>query len=304
MGLLVKGVWKDKWYDTAKTGGKFVRSTSQFRSKIGEKNFKAEANRYHLYVSLACPWAHRTLIYLKLKKLEHVISYSVVDWLMGENGWETGDSGDPLYHTKYLYEIYKKADNEYSGRVTVPVLWDKKQETIVNNESSEIIRMLNTAFNEFGDASINLYPDDKAKEIDEVNEYVYDSINNGVYKAGFATTQEAYEDAVNSLFEALDKMEERLSKHAFIVGNSLTEADVRLFTTLIRFDAVYVGHFKCNIRRIADYQYLSAYVSRLYNEFGFKDTVNFEHIKNHYYQSHKTINPTGVVPKGPVLDYL
>ncbi|KFB09457.1 glutathione S-transferase family protein [Nitratireductor basaltis] len=314
MGLLVDGKWQDKWYDTSKTGGRFQRSKSQFRDFVTpdgapaegrERGFKAEAGRYHLYVSLACPWAHRTLIFRKLKKLEDVISVSVVHHFMGKNGWtfleEDGATGDDLYGLDYLHQIYTKADPNYSGRVTVPVLWDKKTETIVSNESAEIIRMLNTAFDEFGDASLDFYPQELREEIDDINALVYDNINNGVYKAGFATTQEAYEEAFDALFDALDQVEDRLSRQRYLAGDKLTEADWRLFTTLVRFDAVYVGHFKCNLRRIADYPNLSNYLRELYQIEGVAETVNMHHIKAHYYGSHGTINPTGVIPKGPEL---
>ncbi|MBX8784184.1 glutathione S-transferase family protein [Ochrobactrum sp. GRS2] len=316
MGLLVDGKWHDQWYDTKATDGRFVRSASQFRNWItadgsagpnGIGGFKAEAGRYHLYVSLACPWAHRTLIFRALKKLENVISVSVVDYLMAEEGWTlTGKDGatpDHLYGAKRLYEIYTRADPNYSGRVTVPVLWDKQQQTIVSNESAEIIRMLNTAFNEFGDASLDFYPEDLRAEIDAMNEFVYPNINNGVYRAGFATSQDAYEEAYSNVFDALDRIETILGKQRYLTGSRLTEADWRLFTTLIRFDPVYVGHFKCNKARIADYPNISNYVRELYQVPGVAGTVNFTHIKNHYYMSHKTINPTGVVPLGPQLDY-
>ncbi|MCC5779130.1 glutathione S-transferase family protein [Nitratireductor sp. B36] len=315
MGLLVEGVWHDKWYDTSKTGGRFQRSKSQFRDFVTEdgtpaegreRGFKAEPGRYHLYVSLACPWAHRTLIFRKLKKLEDVISVSVVHHFMGENGWtflkEDGATGDDLYGFDFLHQIYTKADPAYSGRVTVPVLWDKKTETIVSNESAEIIRMLNDAFDEWGDATLDLYPEDLRSEIDSINTLVYDNINNGVYKAGFATTQEAYEEAFKALFKALDDVEKRLSRQRYLAGNRLTEADWRLFTTLVRFDPVYVGHFKCNLRRIADYPQLSNYLRELYQVPGVAETVDMLHIKAHYYGSHGTINPTGVVPLGPELD--
>ncbi|CAN0655712.1 glutathionyl-hydroquinone reductase YqjG [Nitratireductor aquimarinus] len=315
MGLLVDGVWRDQWYDTSKTGGRFERSKSQFRdfvTKDGapaegrERGFRAEPGRYHLYVSLACPWAHRTLIFRKLKKLEDVISVSVVHHFMGENGWtflrEDGATGDDLYGFDFMHQIYTKADPDYSGRVTVPVLWDKKTETIVSNESAEIIRMLNEAFDEWGDASLDFYPQDLRAEIDATNDLVYDNINNGVYKAGFATTQAAYEEAFKALFDTLDQMEDRLSRQRYLTGSQLTEADWRLFTTLVRFDPVYVGHFKCNLRRIDDYPNLSNYLRELYQVPGVAETVDMLHIKAHYYGSHKTINPTGVVPLGPELN--
>jgi len=316
MGLLVDGVWHDEWYDTSKTGGRFERSKSQFRdfvTKTGEpadgrsRGFKAEPGRYHLYVSLACPWAHRTLIFRKLKKLEDVISVSIVHHFMGENGWtflkEDGATGDDLYGYDYLHQIYTRADPHYSGRVTVPVLWDKKTQTIVSNESADIIRMLNEAFDEWGDASLDFYPEEHRAEIDAINDIVYAKVNNGVYRAGFATTQEAYEEAVTQLFATLDKLEDRLARQRYLVGNRLTEADWRLFTTLVRFDPVYVGHFKCNIRRIVDYPNLSNYLRELFQVPGVAETVNMLHIKAHYYGSHKTINPTGIVPVGPEIDY-
>ncbi len=316
MGLLVDGKWQDNWYDTRNTGGKFERSASRFRNWVtadgsagpsGEGNFKAEPGRYHLYVSLACPWAHRTLIFRKLKKLEDVISVSVVHHFMGEQGWtfrkEDGATGDTLYGLDFLHQIYTKADPTYSGRVTVPVLWDKQRETIASNESSEIIRMLNVAFDEWGDASVDLYPQALRGEIDEINELVYPNVNNGVYRAGFATTQEAYEEAFAALFATLDKLENRLSRQRYLAGDGLTEADWRLFTTLVRFDPVYVGHFKCNLRRIADYPNLSNYLRDLYQVPGVAETVNLHHIKHHYYASHATINPTRIVPVGPEVDY-
>jgi glutathionyl-hydroquinone reductase len=316
MGRLVDGVWQDVWYDTKKTGGKFERSVSQFRDWVTadgkpapgrDRGFKAEPGRYHLYVSWACPWASRTLIFHKLKKLEDVISLSVVHHFMGENGWtflkEDGATGDTLYDLDYLHQIYTKADPTYSGRVTVPVLWDRKQETIVNNESSEIIRMLNSAFDEWGDASVDFYPKQFRAEIDAINDRVYPTINNGVYRAGFATTQKAYEEAFHELFLALDELEERLSRQRYLVDDRLTEADWRLFTTLIRFDAVYYSHFKCNLRRFSDYHNLSNYLRDLYQVPGVSDTVNMLHIKAHYYGSHRTINPSGIVPVGPELDF-
>ncbi len=316
MGLLVDGKWQDVWYDTKATKGRFERSKSQFRNWVtadgsagptGEGGFKAEHGRYHLYVSYACPWAHRTLIFRALKKLEDVISVSVVDYLMVEEGWTfygtTGSTGDALYGSKRLHEIYTRADPTYSGRVTVPVLWDKQRETIVSNESSEIIRMLNSAFDAFGDASLDLYPEALRSEIDALNEFVYPNINNGVYRAGFATSQEAYEEAFGQVFAALDTLEEKFSKSRYLAGSSLTEADWRLFTTLLRFDPVYVGHFKCNLQRIADYPNLWNYTKELYQVPGVASTVNMEHIKGHYYCSHKTINPTGIVPLGPEIDF-
>jgi putative glutathione S-transferase len=316
MGLLVDGVWQDRWYDTAASGGRFVRSESQFRNWItadgspgssGRGGFKAEAGRYHLYVSLACPWASRALIFRALKGLEGFVSISVVNWLMGPEGW-TFDDGpgavpDTVNGAKRLYEVYTKADPKYSGRVTVPVLWDKRGGAIVNNESSEIIRMFNSAFDGVGAKAGDYYPEDLRAEIDGLNATIYGRVNNGVYKAGFATTRAAYEEAVLPLFATLDELEARLSRQRYLCGGRITEADWRLFTTLIRFDAVYVGHFKCNIRRIADYPALWGYTRELYQWPGVRETVNFQHIKHHYYESHKTINPTGIVPAGPALDY-
>ena len=315
MGMLVDGVWHDVWYDTKSTAGRFERSRAQFRNWVtadgsagptGTGGFKVEAGRYHLYVSLACPWAHRTLIFRKLKGLEDLISLSIVDPLMLENGWEfhdrDGASVDHLFGSDFLYQIYLKADPSYSGRVTVPVLWDKQTGTIVSNESADIIRMFNTAFNGLTGSDSDYCPADLRQEIDALNDRIYDAVNNGVYKAGFATTQAAYESAVTPLFAMLDELEERLATRRYLFGERLTEADWRLFTTLVRFDPVYVGHFKCNIRRIADYPNLSAYVRDLYQTPGVAETVDIRHIKNHYYRSHKTINPTGIVPVGPALD--
>ncbi|MCX5493245.1 glutathione S-transferase family protein [Kaistia dalseonensis] len=316
MGLLVDGVWHDEWYDTKKTGGRFQRSVAGFRNWVtadgspgptGVGGFKAEAGRYHLYIARACPWAHRTMIFRALKGLEDVIDYSVVNWLMLENGW-TFDPGpgvtpDVLNGAHYLYEIYRKADPDYTGRVTVPVLWDKQTQTIVSNESSEIIRMLNTAFDGIGAKAGDYYPEALRPEIDALNTRIYDTVNNGVYKAGFATTQAAYEEAVKPLFESLDWLEAILSKQRYLTGNQLTEADWRLWTTLLRFDPVYVGHFKTNLKRLVDYPALWSYTRELYQMPGIRETVDFDHIKKHYYQSHKTINPTGVVPMGPILDF-
>ncbi|MDR6634468.1 putative glutathione S-transferase [Phyllobacterium sp. 1468] len=316
MGLLIDGVWHNQWYDTKETGGRFIRTESQFRNWVtadgsagpsGKAGFKAEPGRYHLYVSYACPWAHRTLIFRALKQLQDVISLSVVDHYMGAEGWtfyeKDGATPDHLFGSKRLHEIYTRADPNYSGRVTVPVLWDKQRNTIVSNESSEIIRMLNSAFNDFGDASLDFYPEALRGEIDEINALIYPNINNGVYRAGFATTQEAYEEAFAQLFNALDHVEERLSRQRYLVGNRLTEADWRLFTTLLRFDPVYVGHFKCNRQRIADYPNLTNYTRELYQVQGVAPTVNLKHIKAHYYCSHKSINPSGIIPVGPEIDY-
>jgi len=315
MGLLVDGTWHDQWYDTSSTGGRFVRSDAQFRNWItpdgsagptGGDGFKAEAGRYHLYVSLACPWANRTLIMRALKGLEDAISVSVVNPFMGENGWTfergPGVIPDPVSDAKYMYEVYLRADPAYSGRVTVPVLWDLKRETIVSNESAEIIRMLNSAFDGIATKQDDYAPSDLLEEIDEINAFTYDAINNGVYKAGFATEQAVYEAEVRKLFAALDELEERLGRQRYLVGDHITEADWRLFTTLIRFDSVYHGHFKCNLRMLKDYENLWGYTRELYQWPGVADTVNFDHIKQHYYRSHGTINPNGIVPDGPVLD--
>lgn len=316
MGMLVDGVWQDTWYDTKKSGGKFVRNAAQFRNWItadgsagpsGKDGFKAEAGRYHLYVSLACPWAHRTLIFRKLKGLEDMISVDVVSPLMYDKGWvfdadQSEATTDRLFGSSVAADIYVKADPTYSGRVTVPILWDKQTGTIVSNESSEIIRMFNSAFDEIGATPGDFYPQALREEIDAINERVYHAVNNGVYKSGFATTQAAYEEAVTSLFEALDELEERLGKSRYLVGDTITEADWRLFTTLVRFDPVYVGHFKCNIRRISDYPNLQGFLRELYQWQGVADTVSMDHIKRHYYMSHETVNPTRIVPVGPVTD--
>jgi putative glutathione S-transferase len=315
MGLMVDGVWRDAWYDTKSSGGRFQRSTAGFRNWVtadgspgpsGIGGFKAEAGRYHLYIARACPWAHRTMIFRAIKGLEGIIDYSVVNWLMLENGW-TFDPGpgvtpDLVNGARYLHEVYKKADPHFSGRVTVPVLWDKQTQTIVSNESSEIIRMLNSAFDGVGAKAGDYYPEALRPEIDALNTRIYDTVNNGVYKAGFATSQAAYEEAVKPLFESLDWLEDILSKQLYLTGDSLTEADWRLFTTLLRFDPVYVGHFKCNLKRIVDYPALSSYTRELYQMPGIRETVDFDHIKRHYYESHRTINPTGIVPLGPILD--
>lgn len=317
MGLLIDGQWHDQWYDTKKHGGRFVRSEAQFRNWItadgsagpsGESGFKAEKGRYHLYVSLACPWAHRALILRKLKGLEEMIGVSVVHPLMLENGWDLsadfeGATGDPLYGLDHLYQLYLKADPTYTGRVTVPTLWDRERETIVNNESAEIIRMLNDAFDDLGAKAGDYYPEDLRDVIDEINEPIYHNVNNGVYKSGFATTQEAYDEAVTTLFDTLDDLEARLVKQRYLAGTRLTEADWRLFTTLVRFDPVYVTHFKCNLRRIRDYPNLSNYLRELYQVPGVAETVNLEHIRHHYYRSHPTVNPHGIVPIGPQVDY-
>jgi len=316
MGLLVDGVWQDQWHDTRSTGGRFVRTQTRFRSWVtpdgspgpsGEGGFPAEANRYHLVVSLACPWAHRTVIFRTLKALTDAISLTVVEPLMGSLGWEFArhDATLPgrLAGLERLSGVYLAADPRYTGRVTVPVLWDKQRGTIVNNESAEIIRMLNAAFAAHTRDRADFYPDKLRGQIDDINALVYENVNNGVYRAGFATTQGAYEEAFTALFAALDAIEQRLSGQRYLVGNRLTEADWRLFTTLIRFDAVYFGHFKCNLRRIVDYPNLSNYLRDLYQVPGVAETVSIDHIKRHYYGSHRAINPTGIVPLGPALDF-
>jgi len=306
MGLIVNGKWVDQWYDTKTSKGKFVRQDSRFRNQISSdenSQFKSEAGRYHLYVSLACPWAHRTLIFRKLKQLEDLISVSVVNAEMMENGWEFGAEGDPLYNLDYAYQLYLKADPSYQGRVTVPILWDKKTETIVNNESVEIIRIFNSAFNELTGNTDDYFPVALRDEIEQVNSRIYDTINNGVYKAGFATTQDAYNEAYHSLFESLDWLEDRLSKQRYLVGDQTTEAEWRLFTTLIRFDAVYHGHFKCNRQKLSEFHHISNYLRELYQMDGVKETVDLEYTKIHYYASHLTINPTGIVPLGPEEDF-
>lgn len=311
MGRLVDGRWRDEWYDTRSTGGRFVREDSAFHGWVsadGSSGFPAAAGRYHLYVSLACPWAHRTLLLRRLKGLEDVISVSVVHPLMLENGWEFRDGPgcipDFVNGCRYLHQVYTRAKPDYTGRVTVPVLWDRETATLVNNESAEIIRMLNREFDAFGDPGVDFCPEQLRHAIDEVNRRVYRSVNNGVYRCGFATGQEAYEEAFEELFDALDWLDERLAGQRYLVGGRLTESDWRLFTTLIRFDAVYHGHFKCNRRRIEDYPHLSHYRRELYQYPGVAETVDFGHIKRHYYGSHRTINPSGIVPKGPDIDYL
>lgn len=310
MGLLVNGRWHDRWYDTESTGGRFVRETAGFRDWItadGSSGFPAEAGRYHLYVSLACPWAHRTLLFRKLKGLEDAIGVSVVDPYMGEQGWRfsqaPGCVPDTVNGAEYLHQIYTLAVPDYTGRVTTPTLWDREKRTIVNNESADIIRMFNSEFDRIAHHSQrDFYPPDLRHAIDRVNEGVYHDVNNGVYKAGFATAQTAYEEAFRVLFARLDALDEHLARSRYLLGERLTEADWRLFTTLVRFDAVYYGHFKCNLRRITDYPNLSGYLRELYQTPGVVDTVNVDHIKQHYYRSHRTINPTGIVPLGPALD--
>jgi putative glutathione S-transferase len=320
MGIMIDGAWHaDGTFPTTK--GHFVRAQSGFRNWVtrtgepgpsGDGGFKAEPGRYHLYIALACPWAHRTLIFRQLKRLEGAISLSIVDPFMGENGWAfiapdgsitAGSTIDEINHAKYLYEVYAKARSDYSGRVTVPVLWDKEKRTIVNNESAEIIRMLNSAFDEWGDASIDFYPEALRLEIDRINPVVYENVNNGVYRSGFATTQAAYEEGFDALFRTFNELEARLSRQRYLAGDRITEADWRLFTTLVRFDAVYYVHFKCNLRHISDYPNLWNYTRELYQVPGVADTVNLTHIKRHYYMSHASINPTRIVPKGPAIDF-
>jgi len=307
MGLLVNGQWHDSWYPTEKTGGRFVREESRFRNWVtadGSSGFPAEAGRYHLYVSLACPWAHRTLIFRKLKGLEDTISVSIVDPYMGPQGWSFSDYPgcipDTVNGLDHLHQLYSLVQADYTGRVTVPVLYDKHRRTIVNNESAEIIRMFNDAFHDNGP---NFFPKDLEDEMEAVNAEIYYGVNDGVYKVGFATRQTAYEEAFDVLFATLDKLERRLSRKRYLLGDRITAADWRLFTTLVRFDAVYYGHFKCNLQRLVDYTNLWDYLRELYQIAGVVDTVNMDHIKIHYYRSHTTINPTGIVPKGPLLDF-
>ncbi|SDU71691.1 glutathione S-transferase family protein [Pseudomonas mandelii] len=315
MGLLVEGRWQDQWYESSKDGA-FQREQAQRRNWLtadgkpgptGVGGFAAEAGRYHLYVSLACPWAHRTLILRKLKGLENLIDVSVVSWLMLENGWtfdqNLGSTGDKLDHFDFMHQRYTADTADYTGRVTVPVLWDKQQNRIVNNESAEIIRMFNGAFDDLTGNDLDFYPAPLRGEIDALNERIYPAVNNGVYRAGFATSQQAYEEAFDDVFAELDRLEQLLGANRYLAGEYLTEADIRLLTTLIRFDAVYHGHFKCNLRRIADYPNLSNWLREIYQWPGVAETVDFQHIKNHYYGSHKTINPTGIVPKGPAQDF-
>jgi len=312
MGLLVDGVWHDQWYDTKSSGGRFVRRDSAFRSWVtpdgapgptGDGGFKAEAGRHHLYVSYACPWASRALILRTLKKLEDAISVTVAGPDMLEQGWVIPDGADPVNGARYMHQVYTRARPDHSGRVTVPALWDKETGTIVNNESSEIIRMFNSGFDAFGDVDVDFYPEDLRAEIDAINAVVYDRVNNGVYKAGFATSQEAYDEAVDVLFETLDDLDGRLAGQRYLTGARITEADWRLFTTLVRFDPVYYGHFKCNKRHLWDYANLWNYTRELYQVPGVAETVNMDHIRRHYYGSQRTINPTGIVPKGPDVDF-
>lgn len=316
MGLLIDGQWHDRWYDTSKSGGRFVREDARFRHWVtadgapgpdGEGGFPAAPGRYHLYVSLACPWAHRTLAVRALKGLEDLIDVSVVSPLMLDQGWTfeeaEGSSGDRVSGRAFMHEVYTSAAPDYSGRVTVPVLWDRERQTIVSNESADIVRMLNTAFDGLTGSTLDLYPAELRETIDGWNTRIYPRVNNGVYRAGFATTQAAYEEAFRELFAELDALDAHLATHRFLAGDRLTEADVRLFTTLLRFDAVYHGHFKCNRQRLEEFAHLPGYLRELYQLDGIEATVDFGHIKGHYYRSHPTINPTGVVPVGPALDY-
>ncbi len=309
MGMLIKGKLVEDWLAKEMDEGEFKRMDSTFRNWIsadGSTEFEAQADRYHLYVSNACPWAHRTVIFRKLKKLENIIGLSIVEADMLEDGWTFSQSGeyvDHLYGFKFAHEIYTRADDNFTGQITVPILWDKKLNTIVNNESSEIIRMLNSEFNDFTEVKTDFYPPALRQQIDEVNQPIYDNINNGVYRCGFATSQTAYDKAFDRLFNELDKVESILSKQRYLTGENITEADWRLFTTLIRFDAVYVGHFKCNLKRIVDYPNLSNYVRELYQVEGIADTVDIDYIKRHYYFSHTSVNPTQLIPKGPALNF-
>jgi len=315
MGLLVDGHWQDKWYDTQSTGGRFVRGEAQFRHWVtadgsagptGEAGLKAEAGRYQLYVSLACPWASRTLIFRAIKGLRDMIGASVVHPCMAEHGWTfdpaPGVTQDPVADSRYLYELYLRADASYTGRVTVPLLWDLQRDTIVSNESADIIRMFNSAFDGVGAKVGDYAPARWLPRIDAINAEIYDRVNNGVYKAGFATEQAVYEQEGRALFAELDRLERLLGRQRYLLGERVTEADWRLFTTLIRFDAVYYGHFKCNLRRLVDYPNLWSYTRELYQWPGVAQTVDFSHIQQHYYRSHKTINPNGIVPLGPLLD--
>jgi len=316
VGLLIDGLWHDQWYDTAKTAGKFERSIAQFRNWVtpegeagpsGKGGFKAEPGRYHLYVSYACPWAHRTLMMRELKGLTDMISLSVVHPLMLEQGWTfatdfDGATGDTLFGYDYFHQIYTRADPHYSGRVTVPVLWDKQTNSLVSNESSEIIQMFNSAFDQLGAEPTDYYPQALRAEIDRVNDWIYESVNNGVYKAGFATSQAAYDEAVERLFERLDEIEVLLSSQRYLAGAQMTLADIRLFPTLLRFDPVYVQHFKCDRKRIADYPALANYLRDIYQTPGIEKTLNLAHNRHHYYRSHATINPHGIISTGPIFD--
>jgi putative glutathione S-transferase len=316
MGLLIDGVWRDQWYDTKGADGRFVRPRTSFRSWVtrdgaagptGVAGFAAAPGRYHLYVSLACPWAHRTLIMRALKGLENVVSLSVVHWRMLDHGWTFADGpgviADPVHGAKLLYEVYLAADRSYTGRVTTPVLWDKQTGTIVNNESAEIVRMFNAAFDGAGARPGDYYPAELRGEIDFLNERIYETVNDGVYKAGFATAQAAYEEAVGKLFGSLDWLDSMLARRRYLCGDRITEADIRLVATLLRFDLVYFSHFKCNLRRIADYPNLSGYTRDLYQLPGVAATFDAGHVKRHYYESHRTLNPSGIVPIGPAIGF-
>ena len=314
MGLIQNGQWVDKWYDTKSSGGEFKRQDSRIRNWVtadgsagptGEAGFAAAQDRYHLYVSVTCPWAHRTLVFRALKKLDQIIDVTSVHPMMLENGWEfdKGEHADPLYNLDFMYQLYLKSDKDYEGRVTVPVLWDKKTETIVSNESAEIIRMFNSAFNQLTGNTDDYYPEPLRAQIDEINDRIYNTVNNGVYKAGFSTTQDAYESAYNALFESLDWIEHTLTKQRYLTGDQITEADWRLFTTLIRFDAIYYSHFKCNKQRIMDCPALWRYLRELYQVPGIAQTVDLKKTKQHYYGSMLHLNPMGIVPTGPELDF-
>lgn len=315
MGMLINGELADSWLDKELDEGEFKRMESSFRHWVtadgsagpsGDGGFKAEAGRYHLYISDACPWAHRTVIFRKLKQLENIIGLSCVEAEMLDDGWTFAKDGkycDSLHGFAYAYQLYQKADPKFTGQITVPILWDKKTASIVNNESSEIIRMLNSAFNEFTEVKTDFYPSQLQEEIDTVNQPIYDNVNNGVYRCGFATTQAAYEKAFDQLFDQLELTEQRLAKQRYLCGEQITEADWRLFTTLVRFDAVYFGHFKCNLKRIVDYPNLSNYLRELYQVPGIAETIDMDYIKRHYYYSHTTVNPTQIIPKGPLLDF-
>ena len=317
MGLLVDGVWKDQWYDTKRSGGRFERAQSAFRHWVtadgapgptGEGGFAAASGRYHLYIAYACPWAHRTLLYRALKGLDEHIDISVVHWYMREDGWtfaadEEGLVGDRLFASRFLRELYLRAEPDMTGRVTVPVLWDKERDRLVSNESADIIRMLNSAFNDVGANDRDFYPEPARTEIDSLNQRIYDTVNNGVYRAGFATSQKAYEEAVIPLFDTLDFLDQRLASQRYLLGSEITEADLRLLPTLLRFDLVYHGHFKCNLRRLVDYPHLWPYTRDLYQTPGVSGTCRLDHAKRHYYESHDKVNPTGIVPVGPAIDF-
>lgn len=313
MGLLVEGQWVDKWYDTKSSGGRFVRTTTTFREAISAAEgaeFPAQAGRYHLFVAMACPWAHRTLLYRSLKGLKGLIDISVVEPDMLDKGWAFSSTHpDRLFGYDYAHQLYTRADPKYTGRVTVPIVWDKAADRLVNNESAEIIRFLDSEFEALADPSApfahtRLAPEALLPQIDEINDFVYHRVNNGVYKAGFATTQEAYEEAVVQLFEALDTLEERLSRTPYLLGDQITEADWRLFPTLLRFDPVYHAHFKCSLKRLQDYPNLWDYTRALFQTPGVADTFNLEETRRHYFYSHESINPHRVVPVAPEMDLM